>query len=145
MTEQQAAPNERTRRLTERRERMKALTPRVLRVRVEPTSDAFRKALRHPLTGMKFPETGSAEWPLDSFTKRRLKDGCIQGEGGKNLAEILAANRPDTLPTQPEIDNAPPAEQPGIDNTLPPEEEPPLGGKPPEPPLGGESRRVPRR
>jgi len=49
---------------------------------VVPTNDAFRAVLKHPSSGMRFPETGSAEWPLDTFTKRRLKDGCITVEGG---------------------------------------------------------------
>jgi hypothetical protein len=138
MTEHQAAPSERTKRVAARRAKVKALMPQVLRVRVEPTSDAFRRALKHPGTGMKFPESGSAEWPLDTFTQRRLKDGCVQLEGGKNLAELMA-NRPGTLPTEPGMDNALPGDQPGMDNTLPVPEEPPLGGKPPEPPLG-ESR-----
>lgn len=49
------------------------------KVRVTPTSDVLRKALRHPRKG-GFRATGSMEWPLDSFTKRRLRDGDITVE-----------------------------------------------------------------
>lgn len=47
------------------------------KVRVLPANDEMRKFLRHPGTNMGFHETGSVEWPLDSFTERRLRDGDI--------------------------------------------------------------------
>ena len=45
-------------------------------VRVEPANDTLRRIMKHP-NGMRFRATGSVEWPLDKFTKRRLADGSI--------------------------------------------------------------------
>lgn len=47
------------------------------RVRVEPTNENLRHVLKHP-NGMAFRATGSVEWPLDRFTHRRLREGCIR-------------------------------------------------------------------
>jgi len=46
-------------------------------VRVTPRDENIRKLLRHPLRGRGFPSTGSVEWPLDTFTRRRLRDGDV--------------------------------------------------------------------
>jgi hypothetical protein len=46
-------------------------------VRVNPRDGGMRKLLRHPLRGRGFPSTGSVEWPLDTFTRRRLRDGDV--------------------------------------------------------------------
>jgi len=119
MTEQASAPSEREKHIAARKARIRALTPRTPVARVEPTSDTFRQILRHPLTGMKFPAEGSAEWPLDSFTQRRIKEGCVQLEGGKNLAEFLQGPHGGTLPTEPGKDNALPGDQPVLENKLP--------------------------
>ena len=48
-------------------------------VRVTPASDELRKVLRHP-RGARFPNEGSAEWPNDRFTKRRLAEGAVKLE-----------------------------------------------------------------
>src|SRR5262245_41986391 len=80
MTEQAAAPSERTKRIQAFKERLRGANPPMQRVRVTPANDELRKAMKHPVTGMKFPESGSAEWPLDGFTKRRLKDGSVTRE-----------------------------------------------------------------
>lgn len=45
-------------------------------VRVVPANDEMRKVLRHP-RGARFGEGGGAEWPNDTFTKRRLNEGAI--------------------------------------------------------------------
>ena len=45
-------------------------------VRVTPANDTLRRIMKHP-NGMRFRSTGSVEWPLDKFTKRRLADGSI--------------------------------------------------------------------
>jgi hypothetical protein len=50
----------------------------VQRVRVEPTKEEYRKVLRHPSNNTAFRETGSIEWPLDQFTKRRIREGAIR-------------------------------------------------------------------
>jgi hypothetical protein len=46
------------------------------RIRVEPGNDDMRAFLRHPTAG-GFRSAGSADWPLDQFTMRRLKDGSV--------------------------------------------------------------------
>lgn len=74
---QAAAPNERSKRIAARKARIRELVPRMPTVRVEPASDAIRKALRHPGSGAKFPASGSVEWPHDQFTKRRVKEGSV--------------------------------------------------------------------
>jgi hypothetical protein len=45
-------------------------------VRVAPANDNMRRVLKHP-TGARFPATGSAEWPDDRFTRRRIREGSI--------------------------------------------------------------------
>ncbi len=79
MAEQAPAPTERQKRIDARKAKIAAATPKVERVRVNPASDTFRDVLAHP-SGIKFPEQGSVEWPLDSFTKRRLADGSVTRE-----------------------------------------------------------------
>jgi hypothetical protein len=72
----------------ERMERLKAARPpSALGVRVVPANDELRRVLKHP-RGVKFPSQGSAEWPNDKFTKRRLAEGAITLEesGGKKPA-----------------------------------------------------------
>jgi hypothetical protein len=58
----------------ERLERIKITEPRI---RVEPATDAIRRLLKHP-TGLGFLSHGSAEWPHDRFTRRRLAEGSIK-------------------------------------------------------------------
>lgn len=47
-------------------------------IRVWPASEAIRKLMKHP-AGIKFRETldESVEWPLDTFTRRRIADGDV--------------------------------------------------------------------
>jgi len=47
---------------------------------VEPTKDEYRATLHHP-NGAKFPASGSAEWPHDRFTNRRIADGSVKVVG----------------------------------------------------------------
>jgi hypothetical protein len=47
------------------------------RLRVEPKNDLMRQILRHPTAGF-FRGQGAAEWPDDTFTHRRLRDGDIK-------------------------------------------------------------------
>jgi len=61
----------------QRLEKMRANAP--AGVRVVPATDDYRKVLKHPARG-GFPESGSAEWPNDRFTKRRLADGSVTRE-----------------------------------------------------------------
>jgi hypothetical protein len=48
----------------------------IQRVRVTPKDDVVRASLRHPRRG-GFRSVGSIEWPLDTWTKRRIKDGDV--------------------------------------------------------------------
>jgi len=71
----------RVKQIEERKQRMAELTPRNDRVRVTAKNDEIRKSLKHPHTSAAFPEDGgSVEWPLDQFTKRRIRDGPVTRE-----------------------------------------------------------------
>jgi hypothetical protein len=69
----------RSQQIADRKKRMAELTPKIPRVRVTPANDDLRRVLRHP-NGMKFPPNGSVEWPMDQFTRRRIKDGSVTVE-----------------------------------------------------------------
>ena len=53
-------------------------------MRVNPANDAIRKGIKHPSGNIKFPESGSVEWPNDSFTKRRIREGSVTREDDKS-------------------------------------------------------------
>jgi hypothetical protein len=72
-------PSARKKRQLERLALVKSLT-QVPRVRVTPKNDDLRKILKHPTAGMAFRETGSVEWPYDTFTKKRELEGVITVE-----------------------------------------------------------------
>jgi hypothetical protein len=55
-------------------------------VRVVPAKEEYRAVLKHP-NGGGFPETGSAEWPDDRFTKRRLADGSVTREAARQAEQ----------------------------------------------------------
>lgn len=95
---------EKSLRLQRREERMdfvrKAKEPR--KVRVTPAREELRKLLKHPNAG-GFRSSGSVEWPLDTFTKRRIKDGDVTVEereqnkpGGEEPAAPSATGGPST-------------------------------------------------
>ena len=63
-------------RMRERTERMHKLHARP-GIRVEPVNDDMRRLLKHPKAG-HFRSEGSMEWPDDTFTHRRLRDGDIK-------------------------------------------------------------------
>jgi hypothetical protein len=71
--------------LAARNERLKKITPKQPRVRVLPTKEDFRHVIKHP-SGIRFPEQGSVEWPLDKFTRKRIADGdvIIEENGSRN-------------------------------------------------------------
>ena len=60
--------------------------PQSPRVRVVPRDDDIREFIKHPNAG-PFPASGSADWPLDTFTHRRLADGDITIEGNAVRSE----------------------------------------------------------
>jgi hypothetical protein len=55
-------------------------------VRVLPTSDLIRKYLKHQPSKIGWLKEGSVEWPWDSFTRNRLRDGDITIEPPKAAA-----------------------------------------------------------
>lgn len=57
-------------------------------VRVVPTNERLRKYLKHPSRG-GFLAEGASEWPLDQFTKRRIKEGDITIEEREAEAEAV--------------------------------------------------------
>jgi hypothetical protein len=77
----QPEQTDRQKRIAERQAQLKSRMPKAHTVRVEPSSDVLRRAVRHP-RGIGFPPTGAAEWPLDRFTKRRIADGTVKVAGG---------------------------------------------------------------
>lgn len=46
-------------------------------VRVLPKNDLIRKYIKHQPSKIGWLSEGSVEWPLDSFTRNRLRDGDI--------------------------------------------------------------------
>jgi hypothetical protein len=48
--------------------------------KVYALKDHVRRSIFHPLGRIKFNVNGEAEWPLDQFTIRRVKDGDISLE-----------------------------------------------------------------
>lgn len=45
-------------------------------VKVMPKNDKIRNAMRHP-TGLGFRDSGPTDWPDDTFTARRIRDGDV--------------------------------------------------------------------
>ena len=95
----------RTLQIEARKKRMKELKQSLPRVRVNPVSDEMRRALVHP-NGRKFPEGGSVEWPLDQFTRRRIKDGSVTREDehddkSGDDKKPRRASTPSAQPTEP--------------------------------------------
>ena len=67
-----------------RKARLRKIAPQRQRVRVLPANEDFRQVLKHP-SGLRFPEQGSVEWPLDKFTRKRLAEGDITIEENGRL------------------------------------------------------------
>jgi hypothetical protein len=77
---------EKSLRFKQREERLKRIreqnTPK--RVRVLPRDDVIRRDIVHPVNRIAFPpQGGSVEWPLDQFTKRRIREGDVTVEEAK--------------------------------------------------------------
>lgn len=69
---------------------------KVPRVRVVPATDALRSVLRHPSGNIGFRPEGSIEWPLDSFTKKRIREGAVSIE--QQQAQSQPQSRPQARP-----------------------------------------------
>jgi hypothetical protein len=95
-----------------RMENLARRTQRLQVLRVEPadkpgrwTAEAIRRVFKHPVSGMKFPSEGSAEWPDDAFTRRRLADGSIK------IAEDNPDQKKPDRPERPVLQRAAAARQ----------------------------------
>jgi hypothetical protein len=62
-------------------------------VRVLPRSDEIRKYLKHPATRVGFLAEGTAEWPNDAFTKRRIRDGDVSVAVVEAVPEAVAEQK----------------------------------------------------
>ena len=63
------------------------------RVHVVPANDDMRRILRHPTAGA-FRSTGSAEWPMDTYTHRRIEDGSVALDEEKHPSEKTPQHPP---------------------------------------------------
>jgi hypothetical protein len=110
--------------------RMKAIRDAVTvpMVHVVPSKPEYRGVLRHGTTGVGFEAEGSAEWPDDQFTKRRVRDGSVTLEG-KSKPDITGQERRAT--EDPMTDKQPGAtEKPRANRTSAPAPELPEPPKP---------------
>jgi hypothetical protein len=57
-------------------------------VRVVPKNADIRKYIKHPRTKVGFLAEGSAEWPNDTFTKRRIADGDVTIEAPASTSQV---------------------------------------------------------
>lgn len=106
MADEPTRESERHLRREERLERARGTaTPQ--RVRVLPRDDAMRKLLKHPASGGFRPE-GSIEWPLDQFTKRRLRDGDVTIEQAEPEQQRVAGQRQTPEAPEPARASKPP-------------------------------------
>jgi hypothetical protein len=72
--------------IRDRVERIRKLAARP-GIRVVPRDDDMRRLLKHPRAG-GFRSEGSLEWPDDTFTQRRLRDGSVKAEEHKGRGAI---------------------------------------------------------
>ena len=85
---------EKSARWKRRQERIKRARGTIIRqrVRVTPRDDDVRKSIRHPTAG-GFRAEGSIDWPLDSFTKRRIREGAVTVEKVDRSEHVEHAER----------------------------------------------------
>jgi hypothetical protein len=66
-------------------------------VRVVPKNADIRKYLKHGETHVGFLAEGSAEWPNDRFTKRRIADGDVSIAPAEPAAGEQKAGEPKAI------------------------------------------------
>jgi hypothetical protein len=49
-------------------------------MKVYAKNDDIKKNIKHPTGPIRFNEDGSANWPDDQFTRRRIRDGDVTTE-----------------------------------------------------------------
>jgi hypothetical protein len=87
------------------------------RVRVSPRDDGIRRILKHPAAGA-FRSEGSVEWPLDQFTKRRLREGSVIIEQvAEQVAEQADEQAAELKVAPPKPEEPPQAEEPRLRTT----------------------------
>ena len=129
-TQKEGKKTLREQQVEDRRKRMAKLNPPVERVRVTPANDDLRRTLKHPKGSVKFPEKGSVEWPLDQFTRRRIKEGSLKREDEKGHRERHEqAAQPQQPAQQPGH-----LQQPGQPQATQPQQPPPQLQPAPTPP-----------
>lgn len=96
-------------RMQRREERMKLARKltEVTRVRVSPANERMRRVIRHPRFG-GFRSSGSIELPLDTWLKRRIKEGSVVLESAQQARKrqearqaprATATSKPATTPS----------------------------------------------
>lgn len=73
-------------------------------VKVLPKNDEMRKLLKHPSGNIAFRESGSIDWPDDSFTARRVADGDVTIEEDKPAPAPTPAPEP-VVQQEPVVQN----------------------------------------
>ena len=80
-------------------------------VRVLPRNDLIRRYLKHGVTKVGFLASGSAEWPMDQFTRNRIRDGDVTIERAER-AEQRAPAEKNAAPTRRRVHEAPTKSEP---------------------------------
>jgi hypothetical protein len=58
----------------------------VARVRIAPCNETARANIKHPRAGA-FRSTGNNEWPDDTFTRRRIREGTVKLEAARDRSQ----------------------------------------------------------
>jgi hypothetical protein len=64
--------------------------------KVYALKDNVKKHIFHPSNKIRFDENGVADWPLDQFTTRRIRDGDVSLEAPPKKVEHQATSRRST-------------------------------------------------
>ena len=75
-------------------------------IRVEPKNEDIRRVLKHPRGMIGFRSEGSIEWPNDTFTHRRIRDGDVIVVKPKAAAPAAPAAPPARPRSKPPSDAA---------------------------------------
>jgi hypothetical protein len=60
-------------------------------VKVYALKENVKKDIKYPIGNIGFDENGEADWPMDQFTHRRVRDGDISLEPPVRRVEQKAA------------------------------------------------------
>jgi hypothetical protein len=79
-------------------------------VRVAPKNEHIRRVLRHGVTKVGFLAEGEAEWPNDSFTRRRIREGDV-------IVVAAPQVEPEAQQTETHVEKSAGRKQPAPDKT----------------------------